>query len=85
MDVGKGWVGANIQAIPNTPLGLAIEAGYKATDDLALYGSLWNQPFVGNVGVNAGARYKRNLDLYAGSWIGTSGNYGAEAGFRWRF
>jgi hypothetical protein len=57
----------------------------KATQDLAVYGDAWWRPSVGEYGGDVGARYKNNLDIYAGGQADMQGDYQVSAGLKWRF
>lgn len=63
----------------------SVEAGMKLSPEWSAFGKVWAQPTEGRYGGDVGARFKNNLDLFAGGWGDTSGNYGAQAGVKWRF
>lgn len=85
LEPGHGWVAAEIRDTSDTPLEAIVEVGYAATVDVALYGDVWAQPTLKKFGGDVGLRYKKNLDLFAGGWSDLSGNYGGQAGLKWRF
>jgi hypothetical protein len=81
----QGWVAAEIRKESDSPLYALLEAGYKISPDWAVYGDAWVAPFEGRAGADVAARFRKNLDLYAGGWADTSGTYSAEVGVKYHF
>jgi hypothetical protein len=82
---GHGWVTANVEATSDAPLLIKAEAGMKFTPDLAGYTDAWAQPTTGRYGADAGLRVRDNLDIFAGGYADTSGEYGVQAGIKYTF
>lgn len=57
----------------------------KLTPDWALWGDAWAQPTIGRVGGDVGARFKDNVDIYAGGWADFDGRYAGEVGVRYHW
>lgn len=76
---------AELQAKNDIPLTALLTVGYKPTVNTAVFGDVWYQPTRATMGADIAARYKENLDVYAGGWIDGKGGYGAEVGTKFRF
>jgi hypothetical protein len=85
-EVGHGWVAAQAKAQSDKPASIVLEAGFRPTVDLGLYGDAWWQPGIGRAGVDVAARYKNNFDVYGSAWMDShTGTTGAEIGAKWHF
>lgn len=85
MKPGQGWVAAEVRDSNSEPAALVAEGGVKVTQDWAAFGDAWWRPSVGEYGGDVAARYKGNIDIYAGAQANTQGDWQASAGVKWRF
>lgn len=82
---GSGWVAADVRVESDVPLSVSVEAGLKLSEDWSAYGDVWVQPTEKRAGGDVAARFKENLDIFAGGSAGLDGTWDVGAGVRWKF